>query len=227
MTSLKRELRVGIGILLITQMVMAFAAIGLLSRMAPAIDRILQENVYSIEAAEEMLVVLALSRDGVGLRDLDGRFFGALERARDNITEDEEREILDRVEEGYRSFEAGEAESLAPTLAAVQELVRINREAMRRTRDRASRLSEAGAWAEVLAAILGFAAGLVVAVRIQRRVVEPLDEIYAVTKSCGEGDPFRRCQFREAPGELREMMTMLNELLDDRFSVESTSSQKG
>jgi methyl-accepting chemotaxis protein len=226
MTALKRELRIGIGILVATQMVLAFTAIGLLSRMAPAIDRILQENVLSIEAAEEMLVVLALSREGVGHRDLDGQFFGALERARDNITEREEREILDRVEDGYRRFEEGSTSALAPTIQAVQRLVRTNREAMRRTRDQASRLSEAGAWAAVLAAIFGFAAGIIVVVRIQRRVVEPMDEIYAVTKSCSEGDSFRRCQLRDAPGEVREIMATLNDLLDHRFAADVSSREK-
>lgn len=225
MIGLKHELRIGIGVLVATLMVMAFTAIGLLSRMAPAIDRILEENVLSIEAAEEMLVVLTLSREGTGHRDLDGRFFGALERARDNITEEEEREILDRVESGYRRFGEGATSALAPTVQAVQQLVRTNRAAMLTTRDRARRLSEAGAWAAVLIAIFGFAAGIVVVVRVQRRVVEPIDEIYAVTRSCVAGDPFRRCQPREAPGEVREIMTTLNTLLDHRFALDVSSER--
>ena len=165
MIHVKRELRLGIGVLLATQLLMAFAAIGLLSRMAPVIDRILQENVTSIQAAEDMLVVLALSRgESLHTRGLDGQFFGALTRARDALSEDAESEILGAVERGYRSLGPGAEDSLPGTLNAVQEFVRINRDAMHRTRDRASRLSEAGAWAAVLMALIGFAAGLVVAI---------------------------------------------------------------
>ncbi|HSF16253.1 MAG TPA: hypothetical protein VLK65_11945 [Vicinamibacteria bacterium] len=220
MIPVRRELRFGIAILLAIQILMGFAAIGLLSRMAPVIDQILQENVTSIEAAEEMLAVLALSRGGTTRsRDLDGQFFGALARARDNVTEEQEPEILDRVDRGYEGLQEGAEESLAATVAAVEELIRINRDATRNTRDSARRLSEAGAWAVVLMALAGFAVGIVVAVRIQKRVVEPLDEIHGVIVSEKAGDPYRRCQYREAPPEVREIMSTLNELLDYRFST--------
>lgn len=226
MIAVKRELRLGIGVLLASQMLVAFAAIGLLSRMAPAIDRILQENVVSIEAAEEMLAVLSRSRgQDATSRDLEGRFFGAIARARDNITESAEPAILDAIEDGYRALIRGDDRALVPAVEAVQRLVAINRQAMRRTRDSASRLSEAGAWAAVLLAILGFAAGMIVIIRVQRQVVEPLDEIYAVLRSCSEGDPFRRCQYRNAPTEVREMMTVMNELLDHRLSGEAASAE--
>ncbi|HXV61644.1 MAG TPA: hypothetical protein VEK15_13180 [Vicinamibacteria bacterium] len=219
MIPVKRELRFGIAILLAIQLLLGFAAIGLLSRIAPVIDQILQENDTSIEAAEKMLGVLALSRGGSSRsEDLDGEFFGALARARDNVTEEEEPDILDRVDRGYRGLQEGSEESLAATVEAVQELIGINRVAMRNTRDRASRLSEAGAWAAVLMALAGFAVGIVVAVRIQKRVVEPLDEIHAVVVSEKAGDRYRRCQYREAPPEVREIMSTLNELLDYRFS---------
>jgi hypothetical protein len=215
MTSVKRELQLGIGILIVTQVLLAFGAIGLLSRMAPAIDRILQENVYSIQAAEDMMVAVALSADeGVEDRDLEGRFFGALERARSNVTLSEEPAILDRIEGGYRRLLADPSNSRESTIRALEELVAMNRGAMQETRDRASRLSEAGAWSVVLMAIFGFAAAVVVVIRTRRNIVEPLSEVHSVLLAHDEGDVFRRCQFRDSSAEVRELMVTVNDLLD-------------
>lgn len=217
MIAVKRELRFSIGLLLASQLVMALGAISLLSRLVPAIDRILQENVYSIESAERMLVVLALREEG---QELDRDFHEALERAKANVTEPAEEAILQRIAIGAAELVAGDALAYEPTVDALQELVAVNREAMRRTRDRASRLSEAGAWAAVLLAMLVFSAGVVIAIRVERRIVEPLEEIFAVGRSVEAGDPYRRCQFRDAPGELRQLMVTVNELLDERYAVD-------
>lgn len=214
MIAVKRELRLGISFLLLLQIVISFVAIGLLSRLSPAIDRILQENVYSIESAERMLTALARHREG---EPLDPAFHDGLESARANITEHEEIEILDRIERESTALVAGDMPAYERTIAALQELINENREAMRHTRDSASRLSVAGAWAAVLLAMLAFASGVVIAFRIERRIVEPLDEVFAVVKANDEGDPYRRCQLREARGELREVMEALNELLDERL----------
>lgn len=217
MIAVKRELRVGIGLLLVCQMVMALGAIGLLSRLVPAIDRILQENVSSIESAERMLVALALHEGG---DELDRDFGEALSRAKANVTEPAEEGLLARIERGAAELAAGDPSAYRPTVEAIQELVSVNREAMRRTRAQASRLSEAGAWAVVLLAMIVFSAGIVVAVRVQRRIIEPLDEMFAVARAAATGDPYRRCQIRDAPAELRQLMATFNEVLDERFSIE-------
>lgn len=222
MMGVKRELRLGVGLLLVSQLVIALGAIGLLSRLAPAIDRILQENVVSIEAAERMLVVLALHEEG---ERLDRDFHEALSRAKANVTEPAETPVLERVESGAAAIVAGDRLAYEPTVDAIEELVVVNREAMRRTRDRASRLSEAGAWAAVLLAVLVFSAGVVIAFQVERRIVEPLQEIVAVARAAKSGDAYRRCQFRDAPEELRELMATFNQLLDERFSVERNQDE--
>lgn len=218
MIAVKRELRLGIAFLLGLQVVISFVAIGLLSRLSPAIDRILQENVYSIESAEQMLQALARHREG---EPLDPAFGDALGRARANITEPGEREILDRIESESAALVAGDMPAYERTFTALEELIRENRAAMLATRDSARRLSVAGAWAAVLLAMLAFASGVVIAFRIERRIVEPLDEVFAVIKANDAGDAYRRCQLREAPGELREVMEALNELLDERLPERS------
>jgi hypothetical protein len=215
MNSVKRELQLGIGVLTLTMVLLAFGSIGLLSRMAPAIDQILKENMYSIQAAEDMMVAVALSvGDAAADREIEGRFFGALERARSNVTLIEEPAVLDEIEEGYRRLLADPSASRQPILRALEELVAMNRQAMQETRDRASRLSEAGAWSMVLMAIFGFTAAVIVVIRTRRNVVEPLSEIQSVLTAHDEGDVFRRCQFKDASSEVRELMVTVNDLLD-------------
>ena len=59
---LQRDFLLSVGILVAFNILLAFGAIGLFTRMSPAIERILQENVYSTDAAEEMLALLARDR---------------------------------------------------------------------------------------------------------------------------------------------------------------------
>jgi len=217
MIAVRRELQLGLGALMLFEVVLCFGAIALFSRMAPAIERILQENVYSIEAAEEMLVVLALTADGPAGDDLRRRFQDALQAARDNTTEDEEVPVLNQIERNASRVLNGDRTALAATVEPLRRLVQINRDAMRRTHQEARRLGIAGAWAVVILAVAAFAVSFVVTQRVRSRILAPLDELQAVLRSTREGDSFRRCQLRDAPDELREAMRSINDLLDSRF----------
>ena len=217
MIAVRRELQLGLGALMFFQIVLCFGAIALFSRMAPAIERILEENVYSIEAAEEMLAVLALSGNGPAGEALRQRFENALQAARDNVTVEEETSVLREIERDGLRVLNGDRTALAGAVNSLRRLVQINREAMRRTHQEAQRLGTAGAWAVVLLAMAAFAVSVVVTQRVRSRILAPFDEIHAVLESAREGDAFRRCQLRDAPDELREVMRTINDLLDHRF----------
>ena len=61
---LRRELITIIGLLVALCVLLAFGSLALFDRMGPAIDRILQANVYSITAAEEARVLVASAGEG-------------------------------------------------------------------------------------------------------------------------------------------------------------------
>lgn len=63
-----------LGGLIGVNLLFAFACIGLFTRMGPAIERILQENMHSIQAAEEMLFILAGS-NGRPINKTNGAYF--------------------------------------------------------------------------------------------------------------------------------------------------------
>ena len=78
---LRRNLLFSIAALVILNLLLAFGAIGLFGRMGPAIARILQDNVYSLEACEAMLTELARSNGNPAENSARERFEDALQHA--------------------------------------------------------------------------------------------------------------------------------------------------
>ena len=56
---LRRDLWLGLIALVVFNLVMAFGTVGLMTRIGPAFERTLHDNVRSIQSAEQMLTVLA------------------------------------------------------------------------------------------------------------------------------------------------------------------------
>jgi len=104
---LRRNFLLSVGMLLACNVLLAFGSIGLLTRMSPAIERILRENVSSDEAVEYMLVLLA---QAARERPSDARqkhFEQALQRARKHVTEPEEVSVLEHVAQWYGAASQG------------------------------------------------------------------------------------------------------------------------
>ncbi|HSR52320.1 MAG TPA: hypothetical protein VLV83_15950 [Acidobacteriota bacterium] len=215
---LRRDFILTVGVLLAFNILLSLGAIGLFSRMGPAIERILQENVYSIEACEEMLSVLASHQGAVPQPDRNG-FRQALRRARQNITESEETPILDAIESRAAAALGGNPQSTRLLVADVRRLIRINRQAMESVDQEARRLGTAGAWSAVFIALLSFAGSMALVRRLSRRVLTPLLELHNTLESVRQGDPYRRCHFSDVPSELRTALKDVNRLLDTAQEV--------
>lgn len=213
---LRRDLLLSVGALVGFNLLVALATVGLLSRMSPAIEQILQANMYSIQAAEEMMRLLALA----GVEPLGDaqreQFDAALQRAQNNLTEPNEREVVMRVHEHRQGAVAGDAGARREAIRALGELVSINRDAMIAEDRRAQRMGTAGAWSAVFVAVLGFLVSLVVIRRLRRSIVEPLAELYATLEAARKGDRFRRCTGLATPPEIRRIFHAVNEMLDDQ-----------
>jgi len=213
------ELRLGVLVLLSLQLLTPLAGISLLGRMSPAVERILEENAYSMEAVEEMLAALAASGDAEA-------FGEALERARSNITETEEVALVRAVSARAPLALEGDDEARAEVVSDLRELGEVNRASMRRADDQARRLGLAGAWAMALLGFASFIVSLVVNRRIESRLIAPVVEVDAVLASVRGGDAFRRCSPAEdAPGRGR-LRDNLNWLLDQHHRATEHSVQE-
>lgn len=215
---LRRELFSTIGGLVLLNLLLAFGTIGLLIRMGPAIDLILQENIYSIEAAEEILTEFALAGGEPLTPNGATHVQLAVATARQNLTEDEERPVLDELERNLPGAIRGEPEPRRQSILQVSKLIELNREAMQIVDQEARQLGTAGAWAAVFIGFLSFLLSLIVVLRLQARFVRPLVDLYEVLESARTGNRLRRCRLQDAPREVIQVTESVNLLLDERLA---------
>ena len=214
---LRRELLLTIGALVVLNLTLAFGAIGLLARMAPAIDHILQENVYSIVAAEEVLAALAEAGGDPLSAPAREQVRQALENAKLNVTESEEHQVLASLTAELEGAMSGVADARRRLVGDLRRLILINREAMGKAGEEAGRLGSAGAWAAVLIGFVSFLLSLLVLTRLEKRFVRPLMDLYQVLESARQGNRLRRCQLSDAPREVVQVTNLVNKLLDERL----------
>lgn len=222
---LRRELLLTIGVLVLLNLFLAFGAIGLFVRMGPAIAHILEENVYSIVAAEEMLAELADAGGAPLAPDARARVRRAFDNAKRNVTEPEEQAVLGALEGALPSAIAGEPDGRRRAVASIRQLIDINRDATREADAEAQRLGSAGAWAAVFIGFLSFLISVLVVVRLQERFVRPLVDLHEVLEAAREGDRLRRCRLADAPREVIQVTSAVNRLLDDRLQVQNQGSR--
>lgn len=212
--NVRRELLWSLAVLTAINLALAFAAIGLLSRMGPAVDRILRDNVDSIVATEEMLSALALAPDGIGA-DAGSRIEAALQRATDNVTEPEEPPIIDRARDALAKAVRGQPGARTDLVDAIVELSSVNRRAMRRHDEEAQQLSTAGSWAAAIAGLLSLWASVFVVARLRKRLLAPMLDLVSVLRAHHNGDSFRRCGAPEASDEWAFVFIEVDRLLDE------------
>ena len=214
---LRRELLLMIGALVLLNLSLAFGAIGLFVRMGPAIERILQENVYSIVAAEELLAELAGTGSAHMSPEARVRVDESLRKAKNNVTAEEEHPVLAMLERSLPSAMDGDPGARRNAVTSIRQLIRINREAMRGVDEEARRLGRAGAWAAVFVGFLSFLLSVFVVVRLQKRFVRPLVDLHEVLEGVRQGDRLRRCRPSDAPREVIQVTQSVNRLLDERL----------
>lgn len=213
---LRKELILSVGAIVLLNLFLAFGAIGLLVRMGPAIERIIEENVYSIVAAEDLLAVFASAGQGPVSEAGRDRARVAIEKARNNVTEKEEEPVLDRIDASLEAAFAAQGEARVRLVEATRDLIVINRDAMREVDTEAQRLGSAGAWAAVFVGFLTLVLSLAVLARMRQRLVLPVLELHEVLAE-GRTEGKRRCRPRQAPVELQRLADDVNRLLDERM----------
>jgi len=214
----------------------AYGVIAVLNRMSPAIEHILEQNDFSLEACQEMLAVLAHTgtprTEGAGEASgpapsgtepttaasdaLAQRFDLAYRRAMGNITEHEEVAALEKIAEHHSAALAGNRAARDRTIEAIIELAAVNREAMKTADLSAQRLRRAGEWCVAIMAGVSFLVQLAALRLLQQRVLATLEEIKAVVDAQRQGESMRRFAHARTTPEIRLLYDGLNSLLDQR-----------
>lgn len=220
---LRKEASLGISTMLGLQIVLSVLAITLLERMGPAIERIIEENVYSIAAAEEMLAELVL-RTGSEGDTVPENFVEALARARANVTEAAEPPLLDLIGERQAAAFAGDAMARAEVVAALRELGKVNRDSMIEADEKAKRLSQTGAWGAALLGAFALILGVMVYRQLRLRLEVPIDHLHRTTERIRAGNLQARCANTAGPLEVQRISTDINWLLD-RIALAETKEK--
>jgi len=207
--------RVGSWFLVGLNLLMAVGTIGIFTRMAPAIATIIERNDRSLKACEDMLALMAVTGIGSPFSlDQTRLFQTAFERAKANVTEPQEPEILKRMEPLLPLVFQGDAAVRTQVVEAAVQLGKINRDAMTIADQQAQQLGRTGAWGVVFMALSAFLAGVIFIRSITRRVVTPLEEIHAVILAHRNGDTMRRCTGADLSQDVTTVFTGINEILD-------------
>ncbi len=223
MKTLRTKILLGYGASLFIVAVILALAILLLLRLGRASDAILQENYRSILAAEKMIndierqdsgvLLILLHFQDLGLkefRDSEVSFLQWLGRAKDNITEPGEKELVDGIEQNYTQYlhefsqmrlitdtDHDQAvnfyhDHVLPRFRVVRDtcikLQSLNHEAMYASSNRARRLA---AQAIPLISLIGAAAiilGISFSLFLSRLISRPITELKNAVSHLAQGD---------------------------------------
>jgi two-component system, NtrC family, sensor histidine kinase KinB len=223
MKTLRTKILLGYGTSLVIVAVILALAIVLLWRLGRASDAILQENYRSILAAEKMINDLERQDSGVllillhfqdlGLKEFqesEVSFLQWLGRAKDNITEPGEKELVDGIEQNYTQYlhEFSQMrvftdtshdraitfyhDQILPRFRIVRDtcikLQSLNHEAMYASSNRARRLA---AQAIPLISLIGTAAiilGISFSLFLSRLISRPITELKNAVSHLAQGD---------------------------------------
>ena len=216
---LAQSVRLAAWLLIGLNLVMAFGSIWIFVRMTPAIELIIDRNVTSLQTCEEMLAALAIANVNhpdrqTAAKSAQDTFKEALQRAQQNITEEEEPIIIQSIHQSYLKAFAGDTTALTKTVEAIQSLGATNRAAMVAADKIARQFGNAGAWGIVFMATTLFLVGMLFMRSLKKNLVHPLEEIHSVTAAIRHGDTMRRCTGTGLPREIHQVYNELNAILD-------------
>lgn len=149
-----------------------------------------------------------------------------LELASNNITEENEEELIDQIKVYYKYALNGDIEALEKTVEKISSLSEINRKAINTADKVSKKFAVAGSWFVVFWAAGMFFLGMYYKRVFLKDIIYPYEEINAVLNANLTGDKFRRCSGHEAVDEINGIYSKINMILDKKSAgLESESDR--
>jgi HAMP domain-containing protein len=241
---LRTRILLGYGYLVSLVVISALAAALGFHSLGNRLSEVLEENFASVRWSTEMIEALErqdsallaalLGDDGSerALAESERTFLDALGKARSNVTEDREVDIIDQVEQEYRAYREARNRLLAEPrdrpLAAYQaeafplfdavkrsvvELLDVNHKAMVKADEAARAAATRNAAGHGLVVVVALATFAWLSRALRREVLVRLAELKSVAQAMAAGDLGRRADATRSD-ELGLLAAQLNELLD-------------
>ena len=196
-------------IILICSTVIAIAGIRGFQRLEPFVSTLNSSNTETLYYAEQMLLSISTKKDLA-------EFEKNLNKAKNNITEPGEKEILDEIADNYLPAFKGNKKIEEETVEELAELSRINRVAMEQAGIRAKKMQTVGIWIIIFPSIFIWIIGLTLLARLKRTFIKPIQELNDVIFDYNSGNHMRRCPSYTVSKDLQKLYDGINRILDGK-----------
>ena len=198
--------------------VIGLGAIFLIERIVPAIDGILQENAYSVNAAVGMLDSISSNVNDINAESNRERFWIEFKKAKDNITIEGEAELIDQIQGLAELYwlERTTNQQQVQLAGTINQLATTNMQAMEVKDKTAQTISLTGAWAIGLLLFLSIGIQFFFRFKTVSALVSPLEELLDILDNFSSGNRQRRClDSRSSVLEIRKISYLINKLMDE------------
>jgi len=196
-------------IILVCSTVITIAGIRGFQRLEPFVSTLNSSNTKSLYYAEQMLSSISAKKD---IR----KFEEYLNLAKNNITEPEEENIVEKIEGNYQPSFYGNNMYEEETISDIAELSKINRVAMEQAGLRAKKMQTVGIWIIIFPSIFIWIIGLTLLARLKRTFIKPIQELNDVIVDYNSGNRMRRCPSYTVSKDLQKLYDGINRILDEK-----------
>ena len=178
-------------------------------KLEPYINALNSRNTQSLYYAEQMLSSISAKKDLTV-------FEHNLEKAKNNITEVGEEEILNKIADNYILAFKGNRKVEEEKIDEITELSKINRVAMERAGRIAKKTENVGVWVILFPSIFIWIIGLTILASLKRTFVKPIQELNNVILDYNKGNKMRRCPSYTTSKDLQKLYDGINRILDNK-----------
>ena len=196
-------------VLLLCATIISIAGIKAFLRLEPFINTLNSANTKSLYYAEKMLSSISAKKD----IDI---FEEYLQKSKNNVTEVGEKEILDKISDGYLPAFNGNRKAEEETIDKIAQFSHINRIAMERAGKKAKNIERVGIWIILFPSIFIWLIGLTILHRLKKTLIKPIQELNNVIFEYNKGNKMRRCPSSTISKDLQKLYDGINRILDDK-----------
>lgn len=196
-------------IILVCSTIITIAGIRAFQRLEPFVNTLNSANTQSLYYAEQMLSSISAKKDVK-------KFEENLAKAKDNVTEAGEKDVLDRIEGNYLPAFQGNREMEEVIISEIAELSKINRVAMEHAGEVAEKTENVGIWIIIFPSVFIWIIGITILKRLDRVFIKPVQELNNVIFEYNKGNRMRRCPSVTASKDLQKLYDGINKILDSK-----------
>ena len=195
--------------LLICSTVITLAGIYGFQKLEPSINLLNSSNTQSLYYTEQMLTSISAKKD---LKV----FEKYLTLAKQNITEEGEKEAINDIAADYLAAFSGNKKSEDETIKDITDLAMINRLAMEQAGIKAKKQCAIGIWIILFPSVFIWIIGIALLRRLDKTFIKPMQELNDVILEYNKGNQMRRCPSVTISKDLQMLYDGINNILDDK-----------